>query len=383
MQLLKVAKKEFLYSFGQGYAPPPESVTIEVNYQCMFRCQICQMWTKDFKMSRIGDNKILSKSEIEAVIGELSSMGVKSVSFCGGEPFLRKDLLDIVKYCKSRMLYCSTFSNGYLIEEDLAQEIVRSKIDSISISIDGAKSELHDEIRGFKGAFDHAVEGIRLIKKQQKEYNTDLPEIFIHCTVSSRNFMNLPELVDLAKSLDIRRIRFNYLSVVDRDTVEMTNRMIGEKVIGFHTFVDISPTFLLQRGQIEQLEFVIEGIKERAGSEVKCDLDPALLNGDKDLLQKGKFPVLKCNAPWRSAIITPIGDVVPCAMFTDYKMGNLRERSFEEIWNSNRARDIRRLLSKGLPPICQKCCGVHMGIPTLWKRFYRKFFKRFHEKGIS
>lgn len=180
MQLLKVAKRDFLYSFGHGYSLPPESVTIEVNYDCMFHCQMCQMWNKDFKISRIGDNKILSRYEIEAVIDELSFLRVKSISFCGGEPFLRKDLLDIVKYCKSRMLHCSTFTNGYLIREDLAKNIVLSGLNSISISIDGAKSELHDEIRGFKGAFDHAVEGIRLIKKQQKEYNTDLPKVFIH-----------------------------------------------------------------------------------------------------------------------------------------------------------------------------------------------------------
>ncbi|HHT9106667.1 MAG TPA: SPASM domain-containing protein [Candidatus Wujingus californicus] len=65
--------------------------------------------------------------------------------------------------------------------------------------------------------------------------------------------------------------------------------------------------------------------------------------------------------------------VVPCAMFTDYKMGNIREETFSEIWNNERTRHIRSLLSKNLPPICQKCCMVHMDTPSLVKKIYYKF----------
>lgn len=376
MQLIKSLKREISYHLGLGYAPPPESVTIEVDYSCMFRCKMCQMWTKDFKTSRIGNNKILSNCAIEGIIAELCSIGVKSIYFCGGEPFLRKDFLDIAKYCKSKGLYCSTISNGYLINEDLAKQIVTSGIDSIGISIDSADRELHDEIRGMKGAFDHAAEGIRLIKQKQKEYNTNLPEVFINSTISSKNFFVLPEIVDMAKSLAVRRINFNYLSIVDHSTVELTNQTMGEKIVGSHTFSDVSPDYLLQKEHIDQLEFVIEDIKKRGGSEIECALDPALLSGNKDLLLKGTFPVSRCNLPWRSAMITPVGDVVPCAMFTNYKMGNLGETTFREIWNNKRARNIRRLLSKDLPPICQKCCMVHIDTPSLWKRFSYKFLKK-------
>lgn len=376
MQLIKSLKREISYHLGLGYAPPPESVTIEVDYSCMFRCKMCQMWTKDFKTSRIGNNKILSNCAIEGIIAELCSIGVKSIYFCGGEPFLRKDFLDIAKYCKSKGLYCSTISNGYLINEDLAKQIVTSGIDSIGISIDSADRELHDEIRGMKGAFDHAAEGIRLIKQKQKEYNTNLPEVFINSTISSKNFFVLPEIVDMAKSLAVRRINFNYLSIVDHSTVELTNQTMGEKIVDSHTFSDVSPDYLLQKEHIDQLEFVIEDIKKRGGSEIECALDPALLSGNKDLLLKGTFPVSRCNLPWRSAMITPVGDVVPCAMFTNYKMGNLGETTFREIWNNKRARNIRRLLSKDLPPICQKCCMVHIDGPSLWKRFSYKFLKK-------
>lgn len=200
--------------------------------------------------------------------------------------------------------------------EDLAQKIVLSKIDSLSISIDGANSELHDNIRGVSGAFDHAVNAIRFIKQKQTEYNIILPEVFLNCTVSSNNILDLPEMVDLTKAFGIWYIKFNCLSAVGKDTVEPTNRIIGEKVIGVHTFVGISPVYLLQREQIDKLVHIIKSIKEKAGSEIKCDIDPVLLNCNKDFLQKGKFPVFKYYDPWHSAVITSVGDVVPCSMFT-------------------------------------------------------------------
>jgi len=203
-----------------------------------------------------------------------------------------------------------------------------------------------------------------------------LPDVFINTTISSKNFFGLSEIVDLAKSLAVRRINFNYLSVVDQSTVELTNQAMRENIVSSHTFSDVSPDYLLQKQHIDQLEVVIEDIKKRGGSGIECDLDPALLSGNKDLLLKGKFPVSRCNLPWRSAMITPAGDVVPCAMFTNYKMGNLGKTTFREIWNNKRARNIRRLLSKGLPPLCQKCCMVHMDTPSLWKRVYRKFLRK-------
>lgn len=355
-----------------GYAPIPESVTIEINYNCMLRCKMCNMWSEDFKKSRIGDNKNLSKAELERIISELSSIGVASIYFCGGEPFLRKDFLDIVAFCKSKGLRCSTISNGYLIGEDLARRIILSGIDSIGISMDASHSSLHDEIRGVEGVFARAVGAIKNLKKLQEEGNTEVPEIFINCTVSSMNFLDLPKIVDLAKSLKVNRIHFNYISVLDMDTVKLSNECMGENIIAVHTFAGISPDFLLGKEEIDKLEALITDIRERAGSEIRCDIDPALLRGDKKLLMEGKFRVLKCRMPWSSSMITPTGNVVPCAMFTDCKIGNVREEPFRKIFNNKKAVNIRRKLYRKLPPVCQKCCMVHEGVPSLWKRLYHK-----------
>ena len=150
---------------------------------------------------------------------------------------------------------------------------------------------------------------------------------------------------------------------------------MGETVIDAHTFADLSPELLLREPQLDAFENIIASVRKRAGTELRCELDPAFERGDKDVLKNGKFPVSACDLPWRSAIITPVGDLVPCSMYTEYHMGNIKDMPFQEIWNGQRARSIRRRLSKDLPPLCQTCCVVHENLPPLWKRVYSKLLR--------
>lgn len=371
--LLK-AFRELSFRTGSGYAPLPDSVTIEVNYDCNFRCPSCALWTKEFKQSRMGDRKKLSLAEIEEIISRLGTLGVKHIHIGGGEPFVRKDFLEIVKCIKSHGMETSVFTNGYLINETVARRIVASGLDRLSVSIDGPNAGINDKARGVKGAFDHAVTAIKNLMAQQGELGAITPELAMHCTVGAGNFSGIPDMVDVAKSLGIRAIRFQYVSVVSKETKERTNQMMGETVIDAHTFADLPGGMLLREEQLENFEKVIAEAKKRAGSELRCELDPAFERGDKEVLRQGKFPVSACDLPWRSAIISPIGDVLPCSMYTEYHMGNVKETPFEEIWNGQRARKIRRRLGNGdaLPPLCQTCCVVHEDVPPLWRRVYSK-----------
>jgi radical SAM protein with 4Fe4S-binding SPASM domain len=340
---------------------------------------MCRLWTAEFRRDRIGKNKILSRDEIMRVMDEFASVGMHEIAFLGGEPFLRKELIALIRHCRSRKVRSFTVSNGYLIGEEMADRIVRSGLDLLAVSIDGPRSDIHDRIRGVSGAFDHAVQAITLIKKRQKELNAGLPDIGIACTVSSNNFLNLPDMIDLAKRLNVGTVRYQYISVIGKSTVEQTNRMMGEKVVGVHNFVGIPPEYLVPEEHIDRLEGVMEEVKARAGTRVECGIDPVFLPGNRRYLKKGIFPVHDCNVPWSQAFMTPTGDFIPCPMFTDYKMGNIRDSSFKEIWNSKRARGIRRRLARGLPAICQKCCFVHAGTESRRKGVYRRLaggFKR-------
>jgi MoaA/NifB/PqqE/SkfB family radical SAM enzyme len=368
---LKIVKSAFSRQV-LGYAAAPATAMIEVNYDCMLRCKMCQLWTSDFRKKRIGSNKVLSQAEIKDAIDQFTEAGVKTIFFIGGEPFLRKDLLNMIAYGKGKGMTCMTVSNGYLIRDDLADGIVRSGLDVLAVSIDGPDRETHDRIRGVRGAFDHAVQAIERVNQRKKELNSDLPNIAIACTVSSNNFQNLPDMVDLAKDLDVQQVRFQYISVIGRDTVEQTNRMMGGDIVGTHNFVGIPPSYLVPGDEMATFDEMLQEIRKRAGSRIVCHLDPAFVTGDTRHLEVGTFPVQDCKEPWSRAYMTPTGDFMPCPMFTAYSMGNIRNNSFLEIWNSRQARDMRKRLSRGLPPICRKCCVVHVGYESKWKRLYRK-----------
>jgi radical SAM protein with 4Fe4S-binding SPASM domain len=374
MGLLRKTLRELSFRTGSGYAPLPASVTIEVNYDCNFRCPSCALWTKEFKSSRIGERKKLSLAELQQILSRLAALGVQHVHFGGGEPLVRKDFLDIVASAKACGMETSVFTNGYLINEKIARRIVQCGLDRLNVSIDGPNPEVNDRARGVSGAFERTVNGIRILLAQQRELGSTTPDIALHCTVSAGNFSSIPDLVDLAQSLGVRTIRFQYASVVSQETKERTNRMMGETVIDAHTFADLPDGVLLGDGQLENLESVVAEAKKRAGSGLRCELDVAFEKGDREVLKQGKFPVSACDLPWRSAIISPIGDVLPCSMYTEYRLGNVQETPFERIWNGQRARKMRRRLSEAVPPLCQTCCVVHEDVPPLWRRVYSKVF---------
>jgi MoaA/NifB/PqqE/SkfB family radical SAM enzyme len=371
VDLLKRIKGAYIREL-MGYAPLPKTVFIEVNYDCVLRCKMCQLWTRDFKRQRLGGRQVLSEGEIRRAIDEFASSGITDIFFIGGEPFLRKDLIDLIRYSKEKELSCATVSNGYLITEDLAGKIVHSGLDILAVSIDGPNREIHDRIRGVSGAFEHAVKAIRNIKTEQKKSGLELPGVAIACTVSSNNFQNLPDMIDLAKNLEVQKIRFQYISVIDKSVVEETNRIMGQTVIGVHNFVGIPSSYLVPKEEIEKLSAVLEEMKRRAGTQVECHFDPVFLAPNRMFMESGSFPVWDCSEPWKRSYMTPAGDFMPCPMFPDYNMGNIREESFEVIWNGHQARRLRKRLNKGLPPICRKCCVVHSGNEDRWKRWYRR-----------
>ena len=85
----------------------------------------------------------------------------------GGEPMLRKDIFELVRYANELGYHVGMDSNGYLIDANAAKKkLAESGLESIAISID-AVGEIHDELRGLKGCFDNAITAIQELRKKQ------------------------------------------------------------------------------------------------------------------------------------------------------------------------------------------------------------------------
>ncbi|MDP2841838.1 MAG: radical SAM protein, partial [Candidatus Methanoperedens sp.] len=112
----------------------------------------------------------------------------------GGEPLLRADVYDIASYATGRGLRVVLATNGTLLTPDIARRLKDVGIQRVSISIDGATAKTHDAFRGETGAFEGALGGIEILKKEGLGFQ-------INTTITKRNLDEIPRIYDLALEL--------------------------------------------------------------------------------------------------------------------------------------------------------------------------------------
>jgi MoaA/NifB/PqqE/SkfB family radical SAM enzyme len=130
----------------------PMVVSMVVTNRCNYSCAYCDRWD--------GRGYQLECDEILTFLDDMAELGTKRVIFTGGEPLIRKDIIQIIGHAKSHGLKVNLNSNGTLVPRLMSQ---LSQIDGLTISIDGDR-DTHDGIRG-EGAFDIAIEAVRAAKK--------------------------------------------------------------------------------------------------------------------------------------------------------------------------------------------------------------------------
>ncbi len=197
--------KDFKFYLARKLSYPlvePDVLQLSITNDCNLRCKSCNVWKNEHNA------ETLTLREIEMILKESEEWGIKEVHILGGEPFLRKDWDKIALCAKDRGMFVVICSNGTLVDDSLAERIVETKVDLVSISLDGAKSQTHDFLRGQTGAYDKIIKGINTIDKYSVGGR---PKIVLILTVSKVNLLELKEYVDLAHSLSVRGIYFTAL----------------------------------------------------------------------------------------------------------------------------------------------------------------------------
>lgn len=170
----------------------PIYCTWQVTNRCNFRCEFCNIWKIN-----TGHHGELTLNEFTAAARKLRQCGPMLVSLAGGEPFLRKDLVNIVARISQHHIPLLT-TNGWFVTRGIARQLFRAGLMGISVSIDYADSELHDRRRGMKGAHHRALQALRtLVEEKRYEYQ----EVNLLCVLLHDNLDQLEHLIDLAASL--------------------------------------------------------------------------------------------------------------------------------------------------------------------------------------
>jgi len=278
----------------------------------------------------------------------------------GSEPFIHKDFLLVLEHIKSRDIKVSFATNGTLLDPAKAEQLVKIGVDDIKFSIDGSE-ELHDYIRG-KGVFRKVTGAIRTLSGVRKREAKSKPSITVNTTITSRLPGELKNTVDAIRdatgdSADFYRL--HHLWYVTRKELSMhqsaTGKTLGCKATGAGSHLtrlsgSVDPEVLA--GEICHLR-----------KNEKVVFFPDL--GYEDIVKyysEGAVLDRSCRASFSGALIKPNGDVKFCPdeWIDDYVVGNIREDSFNDIWNNKRAREFRKILLKQKQFAgCKRCSWMY------------------------
>lgn len=291
----------------------PLNVLFELTYQCNLNCVCC--YNVKHK------EKLLSLEEYDDLFGQLRQAGTFLVTLSGGEPLMRKDIFDIIKLVKKHGFAFRIFTNGALLDEEKVLRLKELGPAGFELSLWGSNPELNDRLMGKKGAFEGITNAIKLLVKHE------LP-VTVKTTVCAENYKDFNKIKPLIEDLGAD---FRYSLVLtlktDGDTGNIRYRMNEEQ---FHEFYKIHDA-------------------EYDPSELERDkIDDEVLRANSDL------PNYLCLAGISTCAVDPFGNITPCVDIPE-SVGNIREESFDKIWNEAPLLKQLRSLTKDDATDCKGC----------------------------
>ena len=161
----------------------------EVTKGCNLRCIHCRA-----SATELSSPSDLSTPKALGIIDQIAAAANPILVLSGGEPLYRSDIFQLARYGTDKGLRVALATNGTLVTKEVARMIVDSGVRRVSISLDGADALTHDTFRGIPGAFDAAVYGLRNLKALGMS-------VQINMTIAKHNARQLPQVLELAKSL--------------------------------------------------------------------------------------------------------------------------------------------------------------------------------------
>ena len=184
-----------------------------MTYRCNFRCRFCPYWKRHAKTDR------QSVGDFERGAASLAEIGSLFVSLAGGEPFLRRDLAQIVR-AVARYHFPFVTTNGWLVNQDNARTLFEAGLCGASVSLDYADASRHDEARGRQGAFDRAVRAIEHLRDGRTAGHQ---RVNIMAVLMDDNLDQMEPLCRLATDLGVNVMVQPYGAVKNK-TDRFTNR---------------------------------------------------------------------------------------------------------------------------------------------------------------
>ncbi|MBM4323447.1 MAG: heme b synthase [Deltaproteobacteria bacterium] len=286
----------------------------------------------------------LTTKECLRVMDEIATISKPVIILTGGEPLMRADIFELAQYGTNKGFRMVMATNGTLITEENVKAMIDSGIQRISVSLDGPDAETHDAFRKVKGAFEGSLRGIEIAKKHGLPFQ-------INTTITKNNLHLIEKILLLA--VDLGAVAHHlFLLVPTGRGKELQDQEISA--------LDYEKTLHWFYEQNEQVKLQLKAtcaphyyriLRQRAKQEGK---KITFETHGLDAVTRG------CLGGISFCFISHTGQVQPCG-YLELNCGNVREKSFPEIWKeSSIFKDLRNFDGYGGkcgPCEFRKVCG--------------------------
>jgi radical SAM protein with 4Fe4S-binding SPASM domain len=338
----------------EGYAHPPLAIAVRVTNHCNMRCAMCgQHGPTGNLVGRPGAE--LAFESLLKLVNAAAEARVRMFYIWGGEPFLRRDAVDLIAAAKRAKLFTAVTTNGYFLE-DTAEALVATPLDSLRLSLDGPPA-IHDAIRGVPGLFDRVMGGVRVLNAYKKKTGRELPALELECTISPLNCDSLRDMPSIAAEAGAYALNFSHLVYTTpeegrrRDAI--FRRLFGRPAWTWRGFcLNTTMDYRSLARTLHELEAAEQPVPVRFTPFLP---QPSAV-ADHYRRPYRVYGRKACCAPWVWAEVHPDGELYFCDDFHDIGVGNVADQPLKEVWNGPRARAYRReLLARGRFPGCINC----------------------------
>ncbi|MEM5855051.1 MAG: radical SAM protein [Candidatus Aenigmatarchaeota archaeon] len=325
--------------------PGPFEVQFNPTNKCNLKCRFC--WLRDFDDDNLKFEELDTKKYKE-IIRSCHQMKVRVIEITGGgEPFMRNDILILMKTVKMYNIFGKIVTNGTLLNEEMVKNLIKIGWDEIVFSLDAPDKKINDYLRG--ESFDKIVKAIKTLQIKKIESKRNKPTVSIHMVLCNKNFHLLPKMFEFAYNLSCRNLLIEPIVLLATKTKSGKELMFKKKdrknlLKYIREAIEVAYKYNFQTN-VDKLDFrLIENT-----SKMKKIVE------NEGVFKKNSWSSLACYQPFYRLIIRPWGVVGPCCMF-DNVGENVKDKSLKEIWFGEFFEKIRKKIrERDFPDFCSKC----------------------------
>lgn len=299
------------------------SMTKNGHWNCNQKCLHCYAAGQTYS-----DTKELSTEEWKKIIDKCKEAFIPQLTFTGGEPTKRTDLVELIEYSKWFITRLNT--NGVLLTKELCQELYNASLDSVQVTFYSANKEEHNKLVGANN-FDKTVEGIK------NAIEAGLP-ISINTPLCSLN-KNYKETLKFLNEMGIKYVSCSGLIITGNATKdESKETQLSEEEL----YNILKEATEYSKENLMEISFTSPGwLKEKKIKELGLDIP-------------------SCGACLSNMAVAPDGEVVPCQSWLgkDAGLGNILQTEWKNIWNNPKCKKQRKYSAKtlGICPLKERGC---------------------------